>query len=241
MSDKVAVYAGTRNVYPQMYTSLKSLLINNQMDRVYLLIEDMEFPYPVPKNVILMDVSEQNFFPEHGANTKSRYSYMELMRSTLGYILPNEELVLWLDIDTIIDDDITDLFAMNMDGFFYAGCIEPMKSKDIFQYVNSGVLLCNLPLLRGFNKEAEEIAFLNLYRFNLPGQEVINLLCQGRIRIIDSTYNSNAYTFRCNRPKIIHYAAITDYKDDWAYRKYELKECPGLEDEEEKTEDKADE
>ena len=39
MSDKVAVYAGTRNVYPQMYTSLKSLLTNTKMDRVYLMIE----------------------------------------------------------------------------------------------------------------------------------------------------------------------------------------------------------
>ena len=40
MSDKVVVYSGTRNVYPQMYVSLKSLLLNTEIDRVYLLIED---------------------------------------------------------------------------------------------------------------------------------------------------------------------------------------------------------
>ena len=33
--DKVVVYAGTRNVYDPMYVSLKSLLINNKIDRVY--------------------------------------------------------------------------------------------------------------------------------------------------------------------------------------------------------------
>ena len=32
MADRIAVYAGTRNIYEQMYTSLKSLLLNNDMD-----------------------------------------------------------------------------------------------------------------------------------------------------------------------------------------------------------------
>ena len=48
MNDRVAIYAGTRNLYPQMYTALKSLLINNSMDRVFLLIEDDEFPIRFP-------------------------------------------------------------------------------------------------------------------------------------------------------------------------------------------------
>ena len=60
MYDKVAVYAGTRNLYEQMYVCLKSLLVNNAMDRVYLLIEDDEYPYTVPENVIPVNVSEQD-------------------------------------------------------------------------------------------------------------------------------------------------------------------------------------
>ena len=67
--DKVVVYAGTRNVYDPMYVSLKSLLINNKIDRVYLLIEDDEFPYPIPKNVYPVNVSEQNYFSEGKPHT----------------------------------------------------------------------------------------------------------------------------------------------------------------------------
>ena len=228
MADKVVVYSGTRNVYPQMYTSLKSLLINNDIDRVYLMIEDDEFTYPVPENVLIMNVSKQEFFLPGSPNFNTPYSYMELMRCALGFVLPNEKMVLWLDIDTIINEDITDLFETNMDGFLYAGSVETKKSSGIFTYVNVGVLLCNLELLRESEKEASMIAFLNQYEFIWPGQDVINLLCQGGIRQISSEYNANQWTIPCSRPKVIHYAAMksNDYCRHWAYRKYDRIELP---------------
>lgn len=228
MSDKVAVYSGTRNVYPIMFTSLKSLLINNDMDRVYLMIEDDQFPYDVPKNVIIVNVSEQGFFKPGSANFSNPYSHMELLRCAIASIFTDEKSMLWLDIDTIIDDDITDLFSLNMDGYFYACTVEPAKSRGVFQYFNTGVTLCNLEHLRMWQKEIEMIAMLNCYNFPLPGQDVINILCQGRIRQIGSEYNSNAFVTPCAQPKIIHYAAIksSDYVKDWAYKKYEQIDLP---------------
>ena len=118
-----------------------------------------------------------------------------------------------------------------MNGYYYAGVMEPNKSKDIFRYINVGVLMCNLELLRAMCKEQEMIAFLNVCKFGWVDQEVINLLCQGRIRLIESIYNANNYTMACLRPKIIHYAAIKNYMNDWAYLKYEAVDMPGLEDE----------
>ena len=228
MHDKVAVYSGTRNVYKQMYVSLKSLLLNTDMDRVYLMIEDDEFPYPVPDNVFLVNVKDQVFFPNGSANFNTSYSYMELLRCALGFIFQKEKVVLWLDIDTIINENISDLFSMNMEGFYYAGVIEPQKCKNIFTYINSGVCLCNLELLRKTNKEVELISFLNNYQFNFPGQDVINLLCQGGIRQIGSEYNSNPFVIPCTRPKIIHYAATpaSEYTKHWAYQKYDQIELP---------------
>ena len=69
--DKVAVYAGTRNLYEQMFVCLKSLLANTRMDRVYLLIEDDEFPYSLPDVCRIMNVSEQQFFPSGSPNFTS--------------------------------------------------------------------------------------------------------------------------------------------------------------------------
>lgn len=224
--DKVVVYAGTSNLYEQMYVALKSLLINTPVDRVYLFIEDDEFPFQLPGNVYPLNVSSQDYFKPGSPNFNSPWSYMTMLRCVLGMMLPDEERVLWLDCDTIVDEDITDLFAMDLNGYYYAGVMEPTKSKDIFRYVNAGVLLCNLDMLRGMCKEQEMMAFLNVCKFGWVDQDIINLLCQGRIRIIESIYNSNAFTMPCVRPKIIHYAAIKDLKEQWAYKKYEQIDLP---------------
>jgi hypothetical protein len=45
---KVAVYAGTRNIYKDMLPSVKSLLIHSDVDKIYFLIEDDIFPYELP-------------------------------------------------------------------------------------------------------------------------------------------------------------------------------------------------
>lgn len=226
--ERVAVYAGTKNLYEQMNVCLKSLLMNTQMDRVYLFIEDDEFPYPLPENVHAVNVSEQEYFLPTSPNFTNQWSYMTMMRCALAHILPDEKRVLWLDCDTIVDEDISDLFEIDMNGYYYAGALEPAKSRDVFRYINAGVLMCNLELLRAMGKEEEMIAFLNVCKFGWVDQECINLLCQGRIRVIESIYNANGFTMPCLRPKIIHYAAVKDFKNDWAYKKYEEIEMPGI-------------
>ena len=222
MNDRVAVYAGTRNLYGQMYVCLKSLLLNNRMDRVYLLIEDDEYPYPVPDCVMIANVSGQEFFPTDGPNYQSPWSYMTMMRCVLAIMFPEEKRMLWLDCDTIVDADITDLFDMNMNGLFYAGALEPRKSVDVFRYINAGVLMCNLELIRLAEKEDELVELLNTVRLGFPDQEAINLLCQCRTRLIDSSYNSNPWTMACVHPKVIHYATIRgeELQKQWGFKKY---------------------
>ena len=221
--ERVAVYGGTRNIYDQMYVCLKSLLANNDMDRVYLLIEDDEYPYPIPDFVHPVNVSGQNWFELGSPNYGCPWSYMSMLRCVFGEMFPNERMLLWLDCDTIVLDDITDLFDMNMNGYFYAGVAEPQNCKSVFRYINAGVLLMNLDMIRATDIEQRMVTFLNTYQFTFPDQDVINLLSQGFIRIIDSAYNSNHYTAACARPKIMHYAAVDreKFKSDWAYKKYD--------------------
>lgn len=235
MYDKVAVYSGTRDVYPQMHTAVKSLLLNVPMDRVYLFIEDDMFPYPMPKCVQVCNVSGQEFFPPGSANMGNRWTYMDLLRCCLATMLPEEKRVIFFDVDTIVDGDISELFDIDMRGYFFAGVPEVAKSNLFFRYINTGCTVHNLELLRAWKKEDEMIDFLNVFRFEYAGQDMINLLGQGRIKTIDSEFNSNMCSMPCHRPKVIHYAAIKaeDYKRDYHYRKYEAMPMPGLEEEEE--------
>ena len=231
--DKIVVYAGTQNVYEQLYTSLKSLLYHTPVDAVFLLIEDDTFPYPIPDYVLPVNVSGQEFYKKSSPNFNSPWSYMEMLRCALGEMLPETiQQILWLDVDTIIDGDISELFSMDMTGYFYAGVLEPKKSNMFFRYVNTGVMIHNLDLLREWKKEHEMMDFLNRYHFTWPGQDVINLLCQGKIKVIDSEFNASAFTTSCHRPKIIHYAAIPfkEYKDHWAYKMYDRMNLKFVED-----------
>lgn len=49
---KAAVYTGTKNLYREMVTASKSLLINSDVDKIYLLVEDDEFPLEIPDVIV---------------------------------------------------------------------------------------------------------------------------------------------------------------------------------------------
>lgn len=216
----IIVYAGTRNIYGQMAVAAKSLLHNTPGAEVRFLIEDDEFPEPLPRQIRVMNVSGQAFFPADGPNYGSRWSYMTLMRCALAKLFPEEKRALWLDTDTIVDADITELLETDLEGVCFAGCIEPGKTRPGFRYINAGVLLCNLEEIRRIGKDDELIRVINLIRLSYPDQDAINRLCQGCMKTFGGEWNASLYTERGNGRKIIHYAAQRNREAEPEYRKY---------------------
>ena len=222
----VAVYAGTRNLYEMMRVSVTSLLANNKMDRVYLLIEDDVFPHKMPENVIAVNVSNQTYFPEGGANYKCKWTYMSMIRVALSKMFPHEDHVLWLDCDTIIDADISELFEMNMDGYYVAGVREHRKEGGWRNYINTGVLMMNLDKIRRYGIDEQLIDLLNHKKLECPDQDAINTIAQGRILFLPSDYNICPFTEPPYRSKIYHFAARERFDNDPMYRKYSGKHVP---------------
>lgn len=205
---KTAVYAGTRAVYGDMEVALKSLLYHNKIDRVYLLAEDDEMPFSaeMPDFVKVINVSNQTFFRKDGPNYDKPWTYMAIMRAALTKILPDEDLVLSLDIDTIVVKDIGELFDINMENYYAAGVNEPKKQGFPQPYVNFGVLLMNLKKLREIDDEM--ICSLDTEYTFASEQDVLNRMCYGHIRILPSEYNTSNYSDPCYDPKIVHFAGI---------------------------------
>lgn len=217
---KVAVYAGTRNIYPNMVTAAKSLLLNNRdIDRVYFLIEDDTFYEPLPEVIRTINVSGQTWFPHDGANYNNKWSYMTLIRLALPEILPDEHRVLWLDVDTIVIDDISALFSLDMGGCYFAMAEEPTRSKRPFVYHNAGVLLLDLDALRD-GKYKRLIQFVNGFKMDFPDQDCINLCCQKQIKELNPVYNSCTWTGQPLNAKIIHFAAQRDYATQTLFKQY---------------------
>lgn len=210
---KVAAYTGTRNLYPEMVPAVKSLLIHSDVDEIWLFIEDDEFPYELPKNVKIKNVSSQKYFKPDGPNMKSKFTYMAMMRAALYKEFPKLDRILALDVDTLANDDISDLWDVDLgDDYYLAAVREPARSWREDIYVNIGVALYNLEKLRdGMGDEV--VKALNEGNYTYLEQDVFNQKCKGKILEIGSEYNATNYTEPTNHPKIVHYAGMK--LEDW--------------------------
>lgn len=207
---KVAIYTGTRNLYNHMIPAIKSLIMNSDVDKIYVGIEDKSFPYELPDLCEVIDLSKQTFFPKDGANANSRFTYMAMMRVALSKILPEDlDRVLSIDVDTIVQDDISDLWDLPIDDYYFAASHEWHKQEECFLYCNVGVSLFNLEKMRD-GKTDELIHVLNKIKLEFLEQDALNMLCQGYIYDMPSEYNSNYYTEPCENPKIIHHIGNND-------------------------------
>lgn len=210
---RAVVYCGTQNLYADMVTAAKSLIYNNKVDKVYFLIENDEFTEKLPPIIETVNVSDQAFFRHDGANFHNGWTYMVLMKTALHRMFPNLDKVLCLDVDTIVLDDISELFDLNMGGYYVAGAKEQKKSEELSRtYINAGVMLMNLKKLRSSGKGDELIAVLNRKKYLFCEQDCISERCQGGILEISGDYNACNYTKYGKKPKIVHYAAISNWQ-----------------------------
>lgn len=219
---RVAVYTGSRNLYPDMLPAIKSMLMNGKPDLIYLLIEDDKFPYWLPSNVKTINVSGQKFFPKDSPNMRSKFTYLAMMRAALAKVLPEDiDMVLSLDCDTIIHGSLDELWDLDLDGYFFSASEEPGRSEyEDCLYTNTGVALYNLKMLRETGKVDEVIEELNRKHYPWVEQDVFNFLCQGGILPMPSKYNANNFTYPTDEIVIKHYAGYSCWNAEADVQKY---------------------
>ena len=216
---KVAAYCMTRNLYDISVASIKSLLINSDVETVYLIIEDDEFPTPLPRTKVI-NMADQKFFTPGGINYNTHWTYMALMRAALPKIL-KEAQVLSLDVDTIIDGDISELWELPLKDYYLAAGIEPHKSINGKRYFNVGVTMYNLSKLRKDKKCDEIIEALNTKPYSFLEQDAFNELCEGKILEMNPKYNVHQWSRHIvDTPVINHYAGFRDWRQFSGYQKY---------------------
>lgn len=223
---KIVVYSGTPNRYEQMERSSKMLLTNGHVDKIYFLIEDEVYPNKLPDIIEPINISNQSYFKSYSPNAKTLWTHMALIRLGLHRIFPQYDRILWLDTDTLITDDISDIFNTPLGDYYYYGAvrenrhyiqymnIRKIERQEVFYqaypqineqvYYNSGVLLENLKLLRDSGMGDRIIGRINNFRSNFPDQNVINRFCRDRIYNLGCEYNWSFFTGDEDMPRIIH-------------------------------------
>lgn len=134
----------------------------------------------------------------------NKYFTKEMYYRLLIYrLLPDEERALYLDPDIIIRGEIDGLYRMDFEGKMmiavpdYLGdSYYPERKKNLglgeeYRYINSGVILFNIPLMREQFDLNDMFAFLaregSGYEF--PDQDLINVYFKDRIKYAPREYN----------------------------------------------------
>ena len=207
---RAAAYFGSQALYEDMLVSATSLLQNAKIDRVYFLIEDDAFPYPIPDRVEVINAKKRltEWFNEGGPNWHSGWTPMGLVRVAFPKLFPKHSRMLTIDCDTIVTQDISELWDIHLDDYYFAAVKEPSLSGYTHStYVNAGVMLLNLKKLREDHKDDEMIRLLNTRSMYFVAQDAMNATCQGGIYELPGEYNASAYTVKpAGTPKIEHYA-----------------------------------
>jgi len=90
--------------------------------------------------------------------------YMVLIRSVYSKIFPELDKILSLDIDTIVTENIDELWDIDISNYYIAGVRDTPEFNKNGLYVNGGVLLCNLKKIREDKMDEKMIFRLNHYR-----------------------------------------------------------------------------
>lgn len=164
------------------------------------------------QSVLFWDMSEyvEKLAPEVLALVDNTFSAGTLYRLFVPEVLPLNK-VIYLDSDIVVNLDIKELWKISLDDHCLAGVLEPflknlkrsfsvegtqcrLNGCDPSSYINAGVLVMNLDLVRKHCDMVREcIHWLNRHRHTavLPDQDFLNAFFRGRIKLIDTRFNCN--------------------------------------------------
>lgn len=219
------VYALTKNVYEWVVPSIKSLAEHNPKARVFMLAEDDEFPYELPIDVEMVNVSDQTYFPDIATHRKDDFGgYINHLKIWYSKFLPVNK-VIHLDIDTIICDKLDGLWKTDVSGKWFAAVPESQKWYNPFgdKYYNTGVALFNLAQIRKDKPQQDMTDYLLNTDQPYADQNAWNKFGyeQDKIAELDLRYNESRVTGMTDNPAIVHYCSIPDW---WKNKKMERRE-----------------
>lgn len=217
---KYVCYSLTRNYYRHLQVSLASLVHwNPKLTKIFLLIEDDELPFSVPKNCEIINISGQTVFPDDYINASDYHTYACAIRVAHYKFLPEYvDRVLALDCDTIICDDLSSLWDIDLKGKWFAGGLELEHNYRPYgdDFYNGGVFLHNLDKQREDNSADLMVRFLIYNKVPNLDEEVLNKYAvpAGKAVPFSTRYNENRFDGFTNDPAIVHYVGIAGWWED---------------------------
>ncbi|MDO5524433.1 MAG: glycosyltransferase family 8 protein [Bacteroidia bacterium] len=204
------VIAFTPNYFIPAATCLWSVLKHSNAEDSFhvicLMAEDL--PDTLLQKLKWVDKNNQVHFsfirPEdklQGVYVDEKYTVAASYRLLLPTLLPQYDQVIYLDCDMIIRNNLAALYRrVDVSGNYLAAVFEATLDFQVpnieklgckpGEYFNSGFLVINLHQLRRDDMERKFIEALKVDYLEFPDQDVLNMLCQGRVAPLPPYYNS---------------------------------------------------
>ena len=221
-------YATNESFAPHMAVSITSLLENNASRNVVVHILHSDLSEATTARLKMFETRYKNAKIQFHKIDDSRFEKFGLtighitretyFRYMIAEVLPNIDRVLYLDGDTIINGDISELFDTDLTSYYCAGVsdiyIESVGYKKTLGldglYINAGVILFNLDEMRKTDIAEKLFKLTAENNFKYQDQDAINVAFNGKIKELDCVYNfkrahQKAFPEKVPSAKIVHY------------------------------------
>lgn len=221
-------YATNESFALYMAVSITSLLENNASHSVLVHILHSDLGEATTARLKMFETRYKNAKIQFHKIDDSRFEKFGLtiehitretyFRYMIAEVLPNIDRILYLDGDTIVNGDISELFYTDLTNCYCAGVsdiyIESVGYKKTLGidglYINAGVILFNLDEMRRTNIAEKLFKLTAENNFKYQDQDAINVVFNGKIKELDCVYNfkrahQKAFPEKIPSAKIVHY------------------------------------
>ena len=220
---RIPIALSSDNKYaPLMYISMTSILKNGNKNTFYefFLLVPQNFSKKFERTIIALN-------DQYKCSIKFIYIKNEFEKITMkiphitlttyyrllfGELLPADlEKCIYLDVDICVCKDLSDLYNIDLKNKYIAGVISPtyyysqkrnckrLNLPTMKNYINAGMMLINLNQIRK-NNMTEKFIELSKKNYSSQDQDVINVACFRKIKIIPPKYNAQIMRLYDNNP-----------------------------------------
>ena len=156
------------------------------------------------------------------------YSKTTYYRLFIAEMYPQYDKALYIDSDTIVLSDISELYNTDVSNHYLAGCREQaMEQVDVYgtyvekvigisrhSFFNAGIILINCKKFRDDKVLDKFIHYLGIYDFIVTQDEdYLNLVCKDNVLWLDQKWNTELtdglnYSYNIKEANILHFIMV---------------------------------
>ena len=155
------------------------------------------------------------------------YSNTTYYRMFIADMYPELERAIYIDSDTVVTGDISELYAYDISNYDIAACREQvMVQEDVYGtyvekclgidrngYFNAGILFINCNRFREKKVLEDFVRLLGIYNFRVTQDEdYLNVICRDHVLWIPQTWNTEMFgelLYPIEEANIIHYIMVS--------------------------------